>query len=279
MANLPTRTFTATDAVRERVPVLIGLSGPSGGGKTFSALKLATGVQQVVGGDIFFIDTESRRALHYAQDFKFKHVPFEAPFGSLDYLAAIEYCKSQGAKIVIINSLSHEHEAVGGMLDLHETILDRMAQGDNRRREAMKMLAWVEPKQKRRQLIDGMLHSGLNFVCCFRAKDTAKPQRGANNKTEIVKMGFMPIAGADFVFEMTMNALLLPNANGIPTFIGNDLEEGERMMIKLPRQFKHIFDKPGVQLTEEIGREIAEWAAGDKGAEQHTTCRNAATPA
>jgi adenylylsulfate kinase-like enzyme len=77
MATQPERKFTANDAKREHVPLLIGLTGPSGGGKTFSALRLATGIQQVTGGDIYFIDTESRRALHYADQFKFKHVELE----------------------------------------------------------------------------------------------------------------------------------------------------------------------------------------------------------
>jgi ABC-type sulfate/molybdate transport systems ATPase subunit len=56
--KMPQRNFEARDAVREHVPLLIGLTGPSGGGKTFSALRLATGIQQVTGGDIYFVDTE-----------------------------------------------------------------------------------------------------------------------------------------------------------------------------------------------------------------------------
>ncbi len=102
--NAPARTFTAVPAVRESVPLLVGLMGPSGSGKTFSALRLATGIQSVAGGDIYGIDSEARRMLHYADRFKFKHIQFDAPFGSLDYLAAIRYCASQGAKVIIINA-------------------------------------------------------------------------------------------------------------------------------------------------------------------------------
>ena len=67
-------------------------------------MRLATGIQQEVGGDIYFIDTESRRALHYADKFKFKHIEFKAPYGSLDYLAALQFCVEQGAKVVIVDS-------------------------------------------------------------------------------------------------------------------------------------------------------------------------------
>src|SRR5215471_21060867 len=107
------RVFVAKPAVRESVPLLIGLMGPSGSGKTFSALRLATGIQKVTGGDIYGIDTEARRMLHYADRFKFKHIQFDAPFGSLDYLACIQQCVRDGAKVIIVDSMSHEHESVG----------------------------------------------------------------------------------------------------------------------------------------------------------------------
>ena len=82
--------FAIKPAVREQVPVMVGLMGASGSGKTYSAIRLATGIQRVTGGDICVIDTESRRALHYADDFKFLHMQFDAPFGPLRYLEAIK---------------------------------------------------------------------------------------------------------------------------------------------------------------------------------------------
>ncbi len=259
MATLPQRQFEANDARREHVPLLIGLTGPSGGGKTFSALRLATGIQQVTGGDIYFIDTESRRALHYADHFKFKHVPFEAPFGSLDYLAALQFCVKRGAKVVVVDSMSHEHEGPGGMVDLHDQIVDRMAGTDLAKRERVKMLAWSEPKQKRRALINGILQLNANFIFCFRAKNTSKPVKGKNGKTEVEALGFMPIAGEEFVFEQTLNALLLPAAGGVPTWFSEQI--GERTMIKLPEQFESLRDYKG-PLDEKVGKKLALWAAG-----------------
>jgi hypothetical protein len=259
MATLPDRKFAAHDAKREHVPLLIGLTGPSGGGKTYSALRLATGIQTVTGGDIYFIDTESRRALHYADSFTFKHVPFGAPFGSLDYLAALKFCVDQGAKVVIVDSMSHEHEGPGGMVDLHDQIALRMSGGDAAKLERVKMLAWSEPKQKRRALINGILQLNANFIFCFRAKNSSKPVKGANGKTEVEALGFMPIAGEEFVFEQTLNALLLPAAGGVPTW--NSEQIGERTMIKLPEQFASLRDYKG-PLDEKVGKKLALWAAG-----------------
>jgi hypothetical protein len=101
-------------ATRDKTPLLVGIVGSSSSGKTFSALRLATGFQRVNPGEIFVIDTEAGRALQYADDFKFVHVPFGAPFGPLDYLDVIKYCVENGASNIVIDSMSHEHEGPGG---------------------------------------------------------------------------------------------------------------------------------------------------------------------
>jgi hypothetical protein len=257
MAQAP-RKFESHPAVRERVPLLIGLTGPSGSGKTYSALRLATGIQRVSGGKVFGIDTEARRMLHYAEMFKFDHLPFVAPFGSLDYLAALEFCVSHGAKTIIVDSGSHEHEGVGGMIDAQEAELQRMAGDDWQKRERVKMLAWVKPKQARRRLINGILQINANIIFCFRAKNTSKPVK-ANGKTEVVPQGYVAVSGDEFIFEMMLNCLLLPKSGGVPTWASDN--PGEAAAMKLPEQFKSIFaaKKP---LDEDIGAQLATWAAG-----------------
>jgi len=258
---LPKREYIATDAKREKVPLLIGLMGPSGGGKTFSALRLATGIQSVSGGDIYFIDTESKRALHYADKFKFKHVPFGAPFGSLDYLAALQWAAGQGAGVIVVDSMSHEHEGPGGMIDLHDQIVDRMAGDNYAKRNAVQMVAWSEPKAKRRALINGILQLNTNFIFCFRAKNSSKPAKDEKGKSVVVPQGFMPIAGEEFVFEQTLNALLLPGAGGVPTWHSDQV--GERTMIKLPEQFAGMRNR-NRPLDEKVGEHLARWAVGEE---------------
>ena len=251
------RTFTDKPAVRDKVPLLIGLAGPSGGGKTYSALRLATGMQRISGGDIYVIDTESKRACHYADKFKFRHVEFNAPFGPLDYLAAIDYAHKKGAGVIVVDSMSHEHEGQGGVLEMHQAEVDRMAKGDWQKAERVKMLAWAKPKQERRRLINSLLQIQANFIFCFRAKEKIKIVKGK----EPDKLGFMPIAGEEFVFEMTTCGLLLPNAGGVPTWLSEEL--GERMMIKLPEQFREKLLNYKLPLDEHLGEFMARWAAGD----------------
>lgn len=250
-----TRTFEDSPAVRSRVPLLLGLMGPSGGGKTYSALRLATGIQSVCGGEIFGIDTEARRMLHYADRFKFRHIPFGAPFSPLDYLAAIEHCAKKGASIIIVDSASHEHEGNGGVLEMHDAELTRLAGNDYGKRAKMTMLAWQKPKTQRRKLINSILQMPVNFIFCFRAKQKLKMVAGKDPQ----QMGFMPIAGEEFVFEMVSNFLLLPGANGVPTIQSTEI--GEKMMIKLPEQFRAMVHG-NHPLDEKLGEALAKWAAG-----------------
>jgi hypothetical protein len=266
-----TRTFETTPAVRSQVPLLIGLVSPSGAGKTYSALRLATGIQRVAGGEIFVVDTESRRSLHYADKFKFQHTPFVAPFGPLDYLAAIEHCIGKGAKTIIIDSASHEHEGPGGVLEMHEREIERMMEAWKTTREKVQLGAWAKPKQERRRLINTLLQMPCNFILCFRAKEKLKVEKGKEPKEQ----GWMPIAGDEWIYEMTLNCLLLPNAGGIPTW--NPDGEGSQKIVKIPEQFRSLMldkylDKP---LSEEIGQELALWAAGEAANASDADCEAA----
>lgn len=260
------RTFDDVPATRERVPLWLGLYGASGSGKTFSALRLARGIQTVTGGDIFVIDTEARRALAYADRFRFRHVEMAAPFSPLDYLAAIEHCVAKGARIVVIDSGSHEHEGPGGVLEWQAAEEERLAKLWNTSRDKAKMAAWQAPKQARRRMINTLLQLTCNFVFCFRAKEKLKVIPGRNPEPQ----GFMPIAGEEWVYEMTATALLLPGAYGVPTWQSN--ETGEAAMIKRPEQFRALIESHrGKPLSEPMGEEMARWAAGDTGPAEGTT--------
>jgi hypothetical protein len=266
------RSFEDQPAVRGTQPLLIGIMSPSGGGKTYSALRLATGIQSVVGGDIYGIDTENGRMLDYAPApgeplkpglFKFRHIPFAPPFGSLDYLAAITHCVSKGAKVVIVDSMTHEHIGQGGYLETAEAVVDRIA-GPNatwKDREKVQMLGWAHAGPLRQKMIEGIKQLSGTFIFCFRAKEKTKPIRKAGGGVEVVDMGFMPIAGEEWVYEMKINMMLEPRSDGVPTWRSDHV--GERMMMKLPEQWRGIFADGKAQLSEDIGRQLAEWATGN----------------
>jgi hypothetical protein len=245
-------------AVRHRVPLLVGIFGPSGSGKTWSALELAFGIISRIGGKVFVIDTESRRALHYVDHFpEYFHVEMKEPYSPLDYLDCINFCIEQGASVVIIDSLSHEHDGPGGVLDWHDRILEEKA-GDNwEKREKLTFGAWRPPKDARKKLIERVKTSGITLISCFRAQPkTEQPKKGEKAKD----LGFMPIAGKEYLWEQTVTFLLYPNAAGRFTYTTQAV--GERQMLKLPRQFHELL-KQERPLDRKIGEALADWAEGD----------------
>ncbi len=244
------RTFEDKPAKREAVPLLIGIVGSSGSGKTFSALRLASGI----GGPIFFLDSEAKRALWYADKFDFQHVEFKAPFSPDDYLAAIQYCFEKGAKTIIIDSFSMEWEGQDGVLEMQEKELDRIAGNDYAKRDRCKMMAWIKPKMQHRKLLNAILQMPVNFIFCFRAKEKIDLSQQKPRP-----LGWMPIASDDVIYEMSLNVLLMPNSRGIPCW--HPAEMGEKAIIKLPSQFEAIFAK-NEPLSEEIGGKLANWAKG-----------------
>lgn len=176
-------TFEIKKATRKAIPAIICLYGKSGGGKTYSALKLAKGL----GGKICVIDTENGRASHYADEFDFDVIDLNPPFSPARYIEAIKTAQDAGYKAIVIDSISHEWEGTGGCLE--------MAEGKQG------LQAWAKPKAEHRKMMNMLLQSKSHIIFCARAKDDLE-QVKVNGKTEIVNKGIIPIQEKNFPFEM-----------------------------------------------------------------------------
>lgn len=240
-------------AVRENVGLLIGICGGTGSGKTFSAFRLASGIAD--GEPFAVIDTEARRALHYADQFKFDHAELHAPFRPDAYAEAIKAADAAGYPVIVVDSVSHVWAGNGGVLDWQEEELDRMAGQDWKKREACKMAAWIKPKMAHKKFVQSLLQVRAHLILCFRAEEKIEIVR-EDGKTKIVPKqsltgadGWLPICEKTLPFELTTSFLMTANKPGIP------------QPIKLQEQHRALFplDKP---ITEESGRLVAEWAAG-----------------
>jgi hypothetical protein len=255
-------TFQFREARRENVPLLIGIAGPSGAGKTMSALLLAKGLS---GGKPFaFVDTESGRALHYADDFDFLHTELDAPFSPERYGQAIQAAAAINPPVIVVDSFSHEHVGEGGVLDMHEAELKRMAGDDYKRREAMKFAAWVRPKAAHKRLIQDLLRLRTHLIVCLRAEEKVdivkkRDEQSGRDKIEVVPkrtlaghVGWIPVCGKELPYELALSLVVTPDHPGVPK------------PIKLPEQFKPFvpLDRP---LDENVGRQLAAWAAGSAG--------------
>lgn len=246
-------TFQFKPAIRESVGLLIGLSGGTGSGKTYTAMRLAAGISR--DRPFAVIDSEAGRAKHYAEQFRFDHGDLKPPFRPDAYVEAIEAADKIGYPVIVVDSTSHVWAGDGGVLDWQEDELDRMAGDDWKKREACKMAAWIKPKTSHKRMVARLLQVRAHLILCFRAEEKVEIIK-EDGKTKIVPKrsltgldGWMPVCEKNLPFEMTASFLLTADAPGIPK------------PIKLQQQHRALFplDK---QINEESGRRIAEWAAG-----------------
>jgi hypothetical protein len=240
-------------AVREAIGIWVNMVGGTGSGKTFSAFRLASGIA----GDRPFavLDTENRRALHYADQFKFDHAELRPPFRPDAYSDAVVSADEAGYPVIVIDSGSHVWAGDGGVLDWHEEILNKRAGDDWKRREALKMAAWIEPKMAHKQMVQKLLQVKAHIILCLRAEPKVEMVK-ENGKTVIKEKhsltgrdGWIPVAEKNLPFEATCSFLLMADNPGVP------------LPIKLQEQHKGIFI-PGKAIDESAGQRLAEWAKG-----------------
>lgn len=241
-------------AIREQVGLIVGVAGGTGSGKTFSALRMAAGIS----GDKPFavLDTEAGRSKHYADRFNFDHGDLHAPFSPDAYREAIVAADAAGYPCIVVDSCSHEWAGEGGVLEMQEAELDRMA-GDNwQKRESCKMAAWIKPKMAHKKMVQRLLQVRAHLILCFRAEEKVDMVRDDKGKMQIVPKitktgldGWVPVCEKNLPFELTASFLLTNDAPGIPK------------PIKLQEQHRAMFpvDKP---ISEESGRLISKWAHG-----------------
>ena len=247
-------SFTLRPAVRQQVPLLIGLVGGTGSGKTMSAMRMAKGISN--DRKFAVIDTENGRALHYADQFSFDHGDLRPPFRPQAYIDAILECDKAGYPVIVVDSTSHVWAGDGGVLDWQEEELDRMAGDDWKKREACKMAAWIKPKLAHKQMVQKLLQVKAHVILCFRAEPKVEMVKGENGKMVIQAKhsltgldGWIPICDKMLPFELTASFLMTADAPGMPK------------PIKLQQQHKSMFplDKP---IDERSGLLRAEWAKG-----------------
>lgn len=264
--------FKIVDAKRERTPLILAVSGPSSSGKTYTACELAVGVQRVTGGRIGLADTEARRGLHYADLFRdsnnlpMRYLDFEPPFGPLRYLEAFDQLIADGCKVIVADSMTHEHNGEGGVMEQIDALLDKWCGDDWKKREANNQRAHGKIKPLRRQLNNRIVQLGRGgtvFILCYRANVGSKPDKDRDGKNIVRSTGLKQETTSNLIYEVTQGFLLRHGCEGVPDLHAETAEEG--VVTKNPLQFRGWF-KDGERLTRDHGEKMARWAEGGAGA-------------
>lgn len=230
--------------------IKLGIAGPSRSGKTYSAIRVAIGLAGGRQENVFLIDTEKTSGIYKARFPGVRTAYLEPPYTYARYQEAIEAATEVGAKVIIVDSLSHGHEGPGGLIEQHEAEMTKMAGTDYAKRERIKFAAWIRPKAAFTQFCIKQAMAGPHMVFCFRAKEKLKLVRN-NGKQEPVPMGWQPICTEGIEFEMTVMFVLPPNSSGKPDFAA----EAAGLRDPIDKMVR-----PGMQFDEAFGKALADWA-------------------
>ena len=215
-------------AKREQVWLKVLLSGASGSGKSYSALKVATGIAKECGSGIAYIGTEGSRNKYYADEFDYDLLELEEPFECEKYIEAIDAAVEAGYKVLIIDSMTHEWKWLN---DVH----DKMP-GNS-------FTNWGKLKPRHHKFMDKVLNSPIHIIATARGKDDWVLE-DKNGKQVPKKVGMGQQQDKDISYEYTVSLMIAQDTH----------------VASADKDNTKLFDGRFEVLTEKDGVRLYEWA-------------------
>ncbi|ATW59958.1 AAA-ATPase [Arthrobacter phage Waltz] len=190
------RLQLANEAVRPNLKARMMLSGPSGAGKTLTAIEIAKTLTSD-NSRILVMDTEKDSALTYADvtmrdGKKFTHLPWDAPYAPRELAQTLNEAGNVGTyDVAIVDSLTHFWTKQGGTLD--------MADG--------RFGGWKSARPAQEEMVDAILGTNLHVIVCVRAKvEYTQEYNERTRKQEVRKIGMAPQQDTTLDYEMNIAA-------------------------------------------------------------------------
>lgn len=179
-------------AVKTESKLRLAISGPSGAGKTYTALALATHLTD--NKPIALVDTEHGSASKYADLFSFDVLNLDPPYHPDRYLEAIKEAAKAGYGVIILDSLSHAWNGTGGLLEIVDDIAKR-------NRNPNTFAAWKDATPIQNRFIDGLISANIHVIATMRSKQEYILQEADNGKKVPKKVGMAPVQRDGFEYE------------------------------------------------------------------------------
>lgn len=216
-------------AERRQAKIKMALQGPSGSGKTMGALQIAYGLCQNW-DRIAVIDTENYSASLYAHLGQYLVLNITAPFTPEKYIEAIQTCMNAGVEVIIIDSISHEWEGSGGILDVHSNMTGNS------------FTNWGKLTPRHNAFVQAILQSPVHIIATIRSKqDYVLSERNGKQVPEKVGLKGVTRDGMDYectiVFDIDIkhNTIASKDRTGL------------------------FMDKPEFRITPKTGEQILSW--------------------
>lgn len=216
-------------AKKEKLGVKVLCSGSSGSGKTYTALRLATGIVNRAGGRIVMINTEGNRGDLYSKDFDYDVIDLDEPRSPERYIEAISLAIANGATVVIVDSLSHEWSY------LNEVVNNMPGNSFNN---------WGRQKPRHRKLSDFIAETSVHIIATGRGKDEYVMELNEKGKQtpKKVGVGVQQEKDTEYEYMVTFN-------------IAQDTHVATVM-----KDNTHLFEGRYDVLTEKDGEKLYDWA-------------------
>ncbi|PQJ09354.1 AAA family ATPase [Flavipsychrobacter stenotrophus] len=180
-------------ASRKKAKIKMALQGPSGSGKTKSALLIAYGLcgsWEKIG----VIDTENRSADLYADLGPYNVLPLIPPFTPERYIEAIGVCIAAGIQVIIVDSVSHEWEGTGGILEAHSGMLGNS------------FTNWAKLTPRHNAFVQTLLQADVHIISNIRTKqEYVLSEKNGKQVPEKVGMKGITREGMDYEFTVVLD--------------------------------------------------------------------------
>ncbi len=216
-------------ASRKRARIKMALQGPSGSGKTMSALLAAFGLCNDW-NKIAVVDTENHSAELYSHLGQYNVVNIGAPYSPEKYIEAINLCEKSGMDVIIIDSISHEWEGSGGILDTHSNMAGNS------------FTNWGKLTPRHNAFIQAILQSCCHIIGTIRSKqDYVLNEKNGKMIPEKVGLKGVTRDGMDYEFTLVFDVDIKHNVVASKDRTG-------------------LFgDRPEFRITADTGKIISNW--------------------
>jgi len=252
-------------AQRSKARLRLGMSAPSGGGKTAGSLLIAYGLMKEkypklteaeIWAKIAIIDTENGSGeLYVGSEIggtkigEYNAVTLDAPFEVEKYTGAMDLCEDNKIEVCIIDSTTHLWSGEGGLLE---------QQGNAAKRSGNSYTAWREITPQHNHFVERMLQTPMHLIATMRSKQEYVQEKDATSgRTKVTKLGMEPEQRKGMEYEFT--SFFEINADH-ETFGSKDTTS--------------IFDQKTFKITPKIGQQLMQWL--EKGtADEHVVVATA----
>ena len=224
--------LTIQHAKKEQIFVKALIGGPSGSGKSYSALRVATGIagREGEGTKIGYIGTEGMRDKLYANEFNYDLISLEE-YSSDYYEAALDAFLEAGYKVIMIDSMTHLWNWVQDQVQL-------TTKGDNT------FQAWGKYKKENKKIIEKILLAPAHIIVTARGKDEYVLEANSRGKMAPRKVGVGAQQDKDIEYEYMVTWMI----------------DQDTHLAEAAKDNTHIFEGKIKVLDEKDGEALYNWA-------------------